>query len=88
MDTVSQQGLSHKERRENHLKCKICARESNDKSVYCLNHNQAYLNLEEGFQKWRRALGVNWLEYLEKIKGNRSTGAWVCEVVVDILGNV
>lgn len=66
--------------------CKICGRPVAE-GVYCKNHGEAYANLEEGYQKWRYALGVSWTEYLDKIGKTSGAGRWVKEVVNDILSS-
>jgi hypothetical protein len=67
------------------MSCKICGRPV-EKGVYCRRHSLAYGNLEEGFEKWRYALGVTWVEYLERAGKVSGFGKWVREVVRDILG--
>ncbi len=47
------------------MSCKICGRPVGE-GVYCQKHGDAYVNLDEGYQKWRYALGVSWTDYLEK----------------------
>ena len=66
------------------MSCKICGRPV-DEGVYCQKHGAAYANLEEGYQKWRYALGVSWSEYLERIGKVSGSGRWVKEVIKDIL---
>ena len=66
------------------MSCKICGR-SIDEGVYCKRHNLAYKNLEEGYQKWRYALDISWINYLEKIGKTSGTGRWVKEVVSSIM---
>ena len=66
------------------MSCKICGRPVSE-GVYCQNHGEAYVRLDEGYQKWRYALGVSWIEYLEKIGKVSGSGRWVKEVVRDIL---
>ena len=67
------------------MSCKICERPVVE-GVYCQRHGEAYANLEEGYQKWRYALGVSWIEYLEKVGKVSGSGSWVKEVVKGILG--
>ncbi|MCW4049243.1 MAG: hypothetical protein NWE89_05840 [Candidatus Bathyarchaeota archaeon] len=68
--------------------CKICQRKHIDGSTYCDHHHTAYTNLEEGYKQWRYALGVSWVEYLEKITKTSGTGRWVKEVADDILSGL
>ena len=67
------------------MSCKICGRPVSE-GVYCPKHGEAYTNLEEGYQKWRYALGVSWTDYLEKVGKVSGSGKWVKEVIRDILG--
>ena len=66
------------------MSCRICGKPVSD-GVYCRKHERAYTNLEEGYQKWRYALGTSWPEYLEKVAKASGSGKWVKEVVKDIL---
>jgi hypothetical protein len=66
------------------LSCRICKR-SVKEGVYCSNHGEAYENLEQGFEKWRYALGYTWVEYLDKVGKVSGTGRWVKEIIQDIL---
>lgn len=68
------------------MTCKICSRPLSE-GVYCSKHAESYSNLEEGYQKWRYALGVSWIEYLEKIAKISGSGRWVREVINDILSS-
>ena len=65
--------------------CKVCGREV-EKGVYCAQHGLAYANLEDGYPKWRYALGLSWVEYLERVGKISGTGRWVKEIIADILG--
>ena len=65
--------------------CRVCSREGRGDSVYCERHQAAYGSLEEFYPRWRRALGLNWSEYLEKVGKTSGTGMWVKEVIKDIL---
>ncbi len=65
--------------------CRVCGRERRGDSVYCERHQAAYGSLEESYPRWRRALGLSWTEYLEKVSKTSGTGVWVKEVVKDIL---
>ena len=65
--------------------CKVCHRDKVDGSVFCARHNDAYMNIETGFQQWRYALGYQWREYLEKLSKNTGTGAYVKEIIKEII---
>jgi hypothetical protein len=66
-------------------KCKVCDRPRDGDAVYCRRHLKAYSNLEEAYGRWRYALGLNWMEYLEKMTKTGGVGVWVREVAEDIL---
>lgn len=70
------------------MSCRICGRIVVEGKVYCTKHDLAYVNLEEGYPKWRYALGTSWTEYLEKISKVKGSGKWVKEVVADILESI
>ncbi len=65
--------------------CRVCGRERRGDAVYCERHQAAYGSLEECYPHWRRALGLSWREYLEKVSRISGTGIWVKEVIKDIL---
>jgi hypothetical protein len=41
--------------------------------------------LEKVYQQWRYALGVQWIEYLEKVATISGTGNYVIDVIESIL---
>ena len=67
------------------MSCKVCGREA-EKGVYCVKHGSAYTYLEDGYPRWRYALGLSWVEYLERVGNISGTGRWVKEIIADILG--
>ena len=67
------------------MTCKICDRETIE-GAYCPRHGAAYTNLEEGYKKWRHALGLSWVQYLERLIKVAGTGKLVKEIIADILG--
>jgi len=66
------------------MSCKVCGREA-EKGVYCEQHGLAYTNLEDGYSRWRYALGISWVEYLGRVGKISGTGRWVKEIIADIL---
>jgi len=66
------------------MKCKICSREALEKE-FCQLHLKAYQNIKETYQKWNKALSLNWLQYLEHIQKNSLTGEWAKEVVKHLI---
>ena len=67
------------------MTCRLCGREI-DEGAYCPRHGVAHTNLEEGYQKWRHALGLSWIQYLEMLDKVAGTGKLVKEIIADILG--
>ena len=58
--------------------CRLCHRDKLDDSVFCRRHTDAYEALETIYQQWRYALGIQWVEYLEKVSKTSGTGG-LCE---------
>ena len=65
--------------------CRICHREIMDKSVFCEYHQMAYSNLEKGYDKWRYALDVDWVDYINRMSKMKGVGIWVKELAENIL---
>jgi DNA topoisomerase I len=65
--------------------CKVCNRDKLEDSVFCQRHTDVYNRVEDEFQKWRYALGYQWVEYLEKLNKLSGTGGYVKEVIKFIL---
>jgi DNA topoisomerase-1 len=65
--------------------CRVCGRDKRGDAVYCERHQAAYGSLEEYYPQWRRAFGLSWREYLEKVSRISGTGIWVKGVIKDIL---
>jgi len=63
--------------------CVVCGRKSEGR--YCQLHSEAYGNLVQGFEKWKPAMGIGWLDYLKRVAENQNTGKWVVEVCKDLL---
>jgi hypothetical protein len=68
------------------LTCEIC--EKMAISRYCEIHEQAYRNLTEKFEMWRKALNVKWKDYLEEIVRNSLTGEKAKEVAASLLSEL
>jgi len=49
-------------------------------SEYCQYHETAYENLLAGYQKWKRAQDITWIDYLNALIELKGTGMWVKEV--------
>jgi len=65
--------------------CKLCYRDKVEGSVFCNRHTGAYEMLEKVYQQWRYALGIQWVDYLEKVAKVSGTGNYVKEVIESIL---
>jgi hypothetical protein len=66
-------------------KCKICRKETSEKSEYCELHTKAYENVKKGYDIWRKALDIDWNDYLKEILKNPVTGNSVKEVTQRLL---
>lgn len=66
------------------LKCKICGKEIVNRD-YCTLHENAYQNLIEKFELWKKALNLSWKDYLNKIIENTLTGTKAKEVAEALL---
>jgi hypothetical protein len=61
------------------MSCKVCGKKpsSND---YCRLHEKAHRNLVEKYERWNKALGISWTDYLIEVARNPLTGARAKEV--------
>jgi len=67
------------------LKCAVCDREAAEK--YCMFHEEAYLNVVQKFETWKRATDASWKQYLKELVENAYTGCWAKEVAEHLLKN-
>ena len=65
------------------MKCIVCDRESKEK--YCDFHKEAYHNVVQKFEAWKRADSLSWKEYLKELMENSYTGIWAKEVAKYLL---
>ena len=56
-----------------------------ENSEYCLYHQKAYMNLNEAYKTWKKALNVEWNEFLKEVSEKQESGRWVREIAVDLL---
>ena len=61
------------------MNCKICQRKAVTEEL-CVTHLEAYENIVEKYDCWRKALKLSWREYLSEIERNPLTGEWTKEV--------
>lgn len=54
-------------------------------SEYCLYHYIAYKNLEEAYETWKKALDIEWNDFLRDASEKSETGIWAREVAVSLL---
>ncbi|MCS7114017.1 MAG: hypothetical protein RMJ15_00215 [Nitrososphaerota archaeon] len=66
------------------MKCKVCSREV-VKNGYCDLHAEAYKSVVNGYEAWKKALGISWEEYLSEIAKNPLTGEWAKEVAEHLI---
>lgn len=69
------------------MKCKVCSRETLTKLDYCELHEKACRNIRQKFEAWKKALNIEWKEYLKEIAKNPLTGAWAKEAAESLLSN-
>jgi len=60
--------------------CKICGRTVVKGSVLCQYHQSALDSLHTSYEAWKKASGVSWKEYIEKLCQLEETGRWVFDV--------
>jgi hypothetical protein len=60
--------------------CEICGRDASDDEL-CRYHLEALNNLKTGYDGWKKATGMNWEDYMEKIVHIEETGRWVLDVI-------
>jgi len=72
------------------LKCKVCSREAqaHPPSEYCELHEKAYQNIRLKFEGWKKALNIEWEEYLNEIAKSPLTGIWAKEVAENLLSSI
>ena len=67
------------------MKCKLCAKETGFQSGFCEPHEKAHRNVRQKFEVWKKALNIEWKEYLKEIAENPLTGVWAKEVAANLL---
>ena len=50
-------------------------------------HDNAYRNIVQKFEDWKRATAISWKEYLKAVVENSYTGTWAKEVAEQLLKN-
>jgi hypothetical protein len=67
-------------------RCILCNRRREGGSEYCVYHYRAYSMLRDSFERWSRALSIDWVEFLREVIKNSETGEWAREVAENLLG--
>ncbi len=65
--------------------CSVCGREVAEDSEFCVYHRHALDNLQATFDDWKRALEIDWKEYLNRVHKLDETGIWVREVAEHLM---
>lgn len=65
--------------------CRLCEMRREGDSDYCAYHREALGNLEKAYEVWRKALKIEWKEFLELASDRLETGQWAREVAIDLL---
>jgi hypothetical protein len=68
-------------------KCTICDREKELGSDLCYRHEKAYKNLKKAYLEWKKAINIDWNEYLKEVIEISETGTWVKEVALSLINN-
>ena len=68
----------------------VCSREAQmqPESEYCELHQKAYENIQRKFEGWKKALNIEWEEYLNEIAKSPLTGIWAKEVAENLLSSI
>lgn len=66
------------------MKCRICGREAQEKG-FCMFHLEAYENILDRFEQWKKASDTLWTDYLVEIQKNSLTGEWAKDVVKQLI---
>jgi len=68
------------------MKCKICARETDERD-FCSFHARAHKNILQSYSVWKKGLKIPWKDYLREIRKNYLTGEWAREVAIYLIKN-
>ena len=62
-------------------RCILCRREKSSEG-YCAYHSSALENLKVSYNRWKDALGMNWVDFLREVSEKPETGVWSREVAL------
>jgi len=65
--------------------CSVCGREVAKDLELCAYHKLALENLRTTFDDWKRALEIDWKEYLNRVHELDETGIWVREIAEHLM---
>ncbi|MFW9834449.1 MAG: hypothetical protein ACFFEK_10670 [Candidatus Thorarchaeota archaeon] len=60
--------------------CKICGRPVVEEKYLCQYHQDALDGLKLSYEAWKKASGISWEEYIDKLCQIDETGQWVLDV--------
>ena len=61
--------------------CPICNRTKSSEKEFCSYHLIAYQKLEDGWDRWKKALDLDWDKYLLRVYEVEGLGLWIQEVI-------
>ena len=66
-------------------RCSLCHRGREEGSEYCPYHMLALKKLEEAYESWRKALEVEWHDFIGIVSERSETGVWAKDVALSLL---
>jgi hypothetical protein len=61
--------------------CPICGRKTSDDNRFCGYHQGALKKLEKGLEGWKKALDLDWENYLLRVYEVEGLGLWIQEMI-------
>lgn len=61
--------------------CPICGRPVLDEGSFCEYHRVALEKLKDGFNEWKKALDLDWEQYLMHVYEVKGLGVWIQEMI-------
>jgi len=66
-------------------RCSLCHRGREKGSKYCPYHMLALKKLEEAYESWRKALDIEWHDFIGIVSERPETGVWAKDVALSLL---
>ena len=66
-------------------RCSLCHRGREEGSEYCIYHMLALKKLEEAYEFWRKALDIEWHDFIGIVSERPETGVWAKDVALSLL---